>query len=171
MTATQAKRSKIEHYLDTHTTGTTAVWSRLGYKVTSAEIAYNPVTEEISDITMDNTITNITGYKRSMPVEGVVYPGDPVFDYIDNMRINMAVLEDVQTEMVNVWAYKEPINTGTEEAPVMEWPAEKVKVNIGIESIGGEGGPNTGKIKYTIYDAGDPVIGMFEPVAGVFTAD
>jgi len=171
MTATQAKRSKIGHYLDTHTTGTTAVWSRLGYKVTSAEIAYNPVTEEISDITMDNTITNITGYKRSMPVEGVVYPGDAVFDYIDNMRINMATLEDLQTEMVNVWAYKDSVNTGTEQLPVLEWPAEKVKVTIGIESIGGEGGPNTAKIKYTIYDAGDPVKGTFAPVTGIFTAD
>jgi|GEM_PF-1685364 hypothetical protein len=170
MAGVQAKRLKIEHYLDTHTTGSAAAWSRLGHKVAASEIAYNPVTEETYDITMDNTITEITGYKRSMAIEGVVYPGDDVFDYIDTMRINMAVLESLQTEMVNVWAYKASINTGTEILPVLEWPAEKVKVTIGIESIGGEGGPNTAKIKYTIYDAGDPVKGTFEPVLKVFTA-
>jgi hypothetical protein len=112
---------------------------------------------------MDSKVTDITGYARSLAIEGVVYPGDPVFDFIDNLRINMAVLDGLKTELVNVWAYKTP--TGTPSV----WPAEKVTVNIGIESIGGEGA-TTAKIKYTIYDAGDPVLGTFEPVAAAFVA-
>ena len=162
MAATQAKRSTIWHYLNTGT-GVSPVWSRLGYKVSTGEIAYNPVTEESTDITMDSTVTEITGYKRSMAIEGVVYPGDPVFDYIDNLRIGMSVLDELKTELINVWAYKTP--SGVPEV----WPAEKVAVNIGIESIGGDSA-TTAKIKYTIYDAGDPVIGTFEPVAKAFAA-
>ena len=162
MTATKAKRSTIQHYLNT---GTIAqpVWSRLGNAVSTGEIAYNPQTEETADITMDTKITEITGYARSLAIEGVVYPGDAAFDFIDNLRINMKVLDDLKTELVNVWAYKTP--TGTPSV----WPAEKVAVNIGIESIGGEGA-TTAKIKYTIYDAGDPVLGTFEPVAKKFAA-
>jgi hypothetical protein len=163
MTATKAKRSTIRHYLNTGTIAA-PVWNRLGYAVSTGEIAYNPQTEETADITMDTKVTDITGYSRSLAIEGVVYPGDPVFDFIDNLRINMAVLDGLKTELVHVWAYKTP--TGTPAT----WPAEKVPVNIGIESIGGEGA-TTAKIKYTIYDAGDPVIGTFEPVAGTFTAD
>ena len=167
MTATKAKRSTIQHYLNT---GTIAqpVWSRLGNAVSTGEIAYNPQTEETADITMDTKITEITGYARSLAIEGVVYPGDAAFDFIDNLRIGMKVLDDLKTEIVHVWAYKTPTATG--EPPVSTWPAEKVTVNIGIESIGGEGA-TTAKIKYTIYDAGDPVIGTFEPVSAVFTAD
>lgn len=162
MTATKAKRSTIQHFLNTSTTAT-PTWSRLGNAVSSGEIAYNPQTEETADITMDTKVTEITGYARSLAIEGVVYPGDPVFDFIDNLRINMAVLDGLKTELVNVWAYKTP--TGTPSV----WPAEKVAVNIGIESIGGEGA-TTAKIKYTIYDAGDPVLGTFEPTGKAFTA-
>ena len=162
MTATKAKRSTIQHYLNTGTIAA-PVWSRLGNAVSTGEIAYNPQTEETADITMDTKVTDITGYARSFAIEGVVYPGDAAFDFIDAMRIGMKVLDDLKTEIVHVWAYKTP--TGTPSV----WPAEKVTVNIGIESIGGEGA-TTAKIKYTIYDAGDPVIGTFEPVAKTFTA-
>lgn len=162
MTATKAKRSTIQHYLNTGTIAV-PVWSRLGNAVSTGEIAYNPQTEETTDITMDTKITEITGYARSLAIEGVVYPGDTAFDFIDAMRIGMKVLDDLKTQVVHVWKYKTP--TGTPST----WPAEKVAVNIGIESIGGEGA-TTAKIKYTIYDAGDPVIGKFEPVAGTFTA-
>ena len=162
MTATKAKRSTIRHYLNTGTIAA-PVWSRLGYAVSTGEIAYNPQTEETADITMDSKVTDITGYARSLAIEGVVYPGDPVFDFIDNLRINMSVLDALKTELVNVWAYKAP--TGTPAT----WPAEKVAVNIGIESIGGDGAA-TAKIKYTIYDAGDIVKGTFEPIAGTFAA-
>ena len=162
MTATKAKRSTIQHYLNTGTIAA-PVWSRLGRTVSSAEIAYNPQTEETADITMDTKVTDITGYARTLPVEGVVLPGDAAFDFIDAMRIGMKVLDNLKTEIVHVWAYKTP--TGTPSV----WPAEKVTVNIGIESIGGEGA-TTAKIKYTIYDAGDPVLGTFEPVAKKFAA-
>ena len=43
-------------------------------------------------------------------------------------------------------------------------------MNVGIETFGGEGA-TVAKIKYTLYDAGDPVKGMFEPVGGTFTPD
>lgn len=168
-TATKAKRSTIQHFLDTSSTST-PTWSRLGNAVSSAEIAYNPQTEETADITMDTKVTDITGYARSFAVEGVVYPGDEVFNLIDGMRISMAVLDDLKADLLHVWAYLAPTITGEPPSEVSTWPAEKVTVNVGIESIGGEGG-TTAKIKYTLYDAGDPVTGKFDPVAGTFTAD
>ena len=41
--------------------------------------------------------------------------------------INMRVLDDLRTDLVNVWAYKTP-TAGA-------WPAERVPVNVGIDSI------------------------------------
>jgi len=159
----KVKRSSIWHYLNTGTL-TSPTWSRLGYAVTTGAIEYNPETEETADITMDNKVTEIVSYKRSLPLEGTVYPGDPAFDFIDNIRINMGVLNDAKSEMVNVWAYKAPSGTPS------TWPAEKVPVNIAIESFGGEGAADA-KIKYTIYDAGDPILGKFDPSGKTFTAN
>ena len=169
MTATKAKRSTIRHYLDTSATQT-PTWSRLGNAVGAAEIAYNPQTEETADITMDTKVTDITGYARSFAIEGVVYPGDPVFDLIDGMRRDMAVLDDLKADLLHVWAYIAPTVTGEPPAEVSTWPAEKVPVNGGIETFGGEGA-TVAKIKYPLYDAGDPVKGRFEPVGGTFTPD
>jgi len=167
--ATKAKRSSIWHYLKTGMTTDTEpkpIWSRLGLTVESGEIAYNPETEETTDITLDSKVTEITSYKRSFAVEGVVYPGDAVFDYIDGLRTSMAVLDALHTQMVNVWAYKAP--TGDPEDKLSpayaQWPGERVPVTIGIESIGGDGA-STAKIKYTIYDIGTPVAGFFEPIS------
>lgn len=159
----KAKRSSISHYLNTGTL-LSPTWSRLGHAVSTGEIQYNPETEETADITMDVKVTEIVSYKRSLPIEGVVYPGDPAFDFIDNIRINMGVLDDAKTELVNVWGYKAPSGTPS------TWPAEKVPVNIAIESIGGDSAASA-KIKYTIYDAGDPVLGKFEPSDKTFTAN
>lgn len=173
-TPTKAKRSSIWHYLKTGMTTDTVpkpIWNRLGLTVESGEIAYNPETEETTDITLDSKVTEITSYKRSFAVEGVVYPGDAVFDYIDGLRTSMAVLDALHTQMVNVWAYKQP--TGDPKAALnpalAQWPAECVDVTIGIESIGGDGA-STAKIKYTIYDINTPVAGFFEPTTKVFTA-
>lgn len=174
MTATKAKRSSIWHFLKTGMTTDPEpkpIWSRLGHTVETGEIAYNPETEETTDITLDSKITDVTGYKRSFSVEGVVYPGDPVFDFVDALRIDMAVLDSLHTEMLNVWAYTTPSGDPDNElAPTYEqWQAEMVPVTIAIESIGGDGAA-TAKIKYTIYDAGTPVAGYYEPVTNKFTA-
>lgn len=173
-TATKAKRSSIWHYLKTGMdteTPPAPIWSRLGFTVETGEIAYNPETEETTDITLDVKQTEIIGYKRSFAVEGVVYPGDAVFDYIDGLRTDMAVLDAAHTEMLNVWAYKTPSGTPESETSPSyhQWPAERVPVAIAIDSIGGDGAA-TAKIKYTIYDIGEPVAGFYEPVTNVFTA-
>ena len=171
MAGKKAPRSSIQHFLNTGTTETPE-WNRLGFAVSSGEINYNTETEETADITMDNKVTDITGYNRNFPIEGVVLPGDPVFEFVDDLRINMRVLDDLRTDLVNVWAYKTPTVTVTEDEPPVEvktWPAERVPVNVGIDSIGGEGAASA-KIKYTLYDAGPPVIGTFNPETKVFTA-
>ncbi len=160
MAGKKAPRSSIQHFLNTGTTETPE-WNRLGFAVSSGEINYNTETEETADITMDNKVTDITGYNRNFPIEGVVLPGDPVFEFVDDLRINMRVLDDLRTDLVNVWAYKTP-TAGA-------WPAERVPVNVGIDSIGGEGAASA-KIKYTLYDAGPPVVGTFNPETKVFTA-
>lgn len=159
----KVKRSSIWHYLNTGTS-ISPTWSRLGFGINDSSLEYNPEIEETADITMDNKISEVVGYKRSLPNKGSVSPGDPAFDFIDNIRINMGTLNDAKSEIVNVWAYKTPSGTP------LTWPAERVPVNIAIERFGGPGG-ETADIDYTIYDAGDPILGKFDPTNGTFTAN
>lgn len=160
MTTAQVKRSQFATFMNT-TPSATATYALIGDGITSAEISYNPETEEYTFIHQDSGTTNLKSYKPAMPVEAIATAGDPVFDFVDGLRQARAILDGAKTDIVNVWLYE----TDTSGA----YPAEKQDVIISIDSFGGEGG-DTAKINYTLNYAGDPVAGTFNPTTKAWTA-
>ena len=159
MAVSKVKRSEFMTFMNI-TPGSSATYHIVGEGVTNAEIGYNAETEEEIYIHQDSGVTDITAYKPTMPVEATAVQGDPVFDFVDKLRINRSVLGDAVTDVVNVWLYQED-QSGA-------WPAEKQTVAISIDSFGGEGG-KPAKIKYTINYQGDPQKGTFNPATKTFT--
>jgi hypothetical protein len=153
------KRSQIKHFLNTGTVETPE-WSVIGKGITTGAIEYNPSTVEETYIDEDSGTTMIEGYKPTMPIEGTGMAGDPAFDYLDNLRIERAVLGGAQGEVVNVWLYKTEV-TGS-------WPAERQAVNISWANFGGEGGKKA-SFSATLNYVGDPVPGTFNPTTKTFT--
>lgn len=164
-TTSQVKRSQFATFMDT-TPSDTPTYALIGDGITSAEISYNPETEEYTFIHQDSGTTNLKSYSPSMPIEAIAVSGDSVFDFVDELRQSRAVLDAAKTTIVNVWLYEDP----TGEAPNETYPAEQQEVIVSIESFGGEGG-DPAKINYTLNYAGDPVAGTFGPTAKAFTAN
>lgn len=156
----KVKRSEFRTFIDK--TPETSDWALIGEGVTSGEISYNPETSEEVYIHEDSGSTDVESYKPSMAIEAVAINGDDVFEFIDRLRKDRAVLSDAHTQIVNVWLYEE--ETGG------EYPAELQDVAISIESFGGEGGESA-KINYTIHFRGDPVSGTFNPSTLTWTPD
>lgn len=154
------KRSQVMTFLNT-TPSTAATYSLIGSGVTAGSIAYNAKVEEETYIHEDNATMTIEGYAPKLPLEAVAVTADPVFEFIDGLRIARAVLDDAETDVVNVWAYKAGGPTA--------YPAEKQTVAIQIDDFGGDGGSST-KINYTINYIGDPVAGTFNVSTKAFTA-
>lgn len=154
------KRSEFATFLNT-TPSAAATYNLIGDGITSGEISYNPETEELTYIHQVTGTTSLNGYKPNMPIEGTAINGDPVFEFIDNLRKTRAVLDAAKTDIVNVWLY--------ETATAGAYPAEKQNVIITIESFGGEGG-KPAQIKYTINYAGDAILGTFNPTTKAWTA-
>ena len=75
-------------------------------------------------------------------------------------HVVLAVLDDAETDIVNVWAY--------EAGGPTAYPAEKQNVSIQIDEFGGDGGSSV-KINYTINFIGDPVPGTFNANTSAFT--
>lgn len=161
MTVQKVKRSKFMTFINITPSEAEATYELLGEGITSGEIAYNPETEEEIYIHQDSGTTDVTGYKPNMPVEGTAMAGDPVYDFIDGLRMNRAILADAKTDIVNVWLYKTEVGGA--------WPAEKQNVSIAVNTFGGDGG-GSAKINYTINYQGDPVKGTFNPTTKAFTA-
>lgn len=158
MTTAKVKRSEFASFLYC---GSVAGYNLIGDGVTNAEVGYNPATEETVYIHQDSGTTEVTSYKPSMGIEATAIEGDGVFEYIDSLRKSRALLDSAKTNVVNVWLYETPTGAA--------YPAEKQDCYIAIDTFGGEGGQSA-KINYTIYYAGDPVIGQFNSSTKAWTA-
>jgi hypothetical protein len=157
--ATKIKRSEIQTFLDVEPGDET--YELLGDGVVSGKISFNPKTSEETYINADSATITLESYAPTLPVEQTAKSGDPVFDYIDSLRIARAVLADAETTIVNVWAY--------EAGGPTAYPAEQQAVSIQIDDFGGDGG-QAAKINFTINFIGDPIPGTFNASDNSFTA-
>jgi hypothetical protein len=155
------KRKEVKHFLNTGTSST-PVYSLIGDGVTSAKINMNPQTLEETYIHETTGHTQIESYRPTLPIEMTAKHGDAAFDFVENLRVNRAILSDAQTDLVNVWLYETPVAGA--------YPAEKQSVSIQVDDFGGEGG-TVAKLNYTINYLGDPVKGTFNPTTLTFTAN
>jgi hypothetical protein len=160
MPAVKIKRSEVKSFLNT-TPLSTATYKLIGDGVTTGTINYNPKTSEETYIHEDSATIAVESYAPTMPIEATAKNGDYVFEFIDALRKSRAVLNNAETDIVNVWLYE----TGGPTA----YPAEKQTVSIQIDDFGGDGGV-AAKINYTINFIGNPVLGTFNSGTSVFTA-
>jgi len=86
--------------------------------------------------------------------------GDSVFDFVDGLRQDRAVLDSAKTDLVLVYLYEDAVDG--------EYPAEKQPVSVQIDSFGGDGG-SANRINFTLNFVGDPVKGTFNPTSKAFT--
>lgn len=156
------KRSLLVTLIDTTPGEASTSYKVIGDGVTDLSVSYNPQTKTEQYINQDSADTSITGYQPSAPVTMQVKKGDPVFEFVNNLRKNRAIGEDAETTIVNVDAY--------ETASSGEYPAEKQNVSVQIDSYGG---PATDplSIGFTLNYKGDPVQGTFNTSTSTFTAN
>ena len=144
----KVKRSQFATFLNTG--GTTAGWSRFGKGVTSQSVAYNPTVNSEQYIDEDNATSSVDAYAPTINTPQTAYKGDPVFEYIDELRQSRAIGDDAVTDMLLVYMY----NKDDKGA----YMAEKQKVSISITDFGGDAGSPL-SITYDLGFIGDPVIG------------
>lgn len=163
----KVKRSEIQTFLNVTPESPhimeseEATYALLGDGVVTGTINMNPKNTTETYIAEDNANTSVDSYAPTIPVEQTAKVGDSVFDYVDQLRLDRAILGDTETDIVNVWAYE----TGGPTA----YPAEQQKVSISVEDFGGDGGMPV-KINFAINFIGDPIPGTFNATTKVFTA-
>lgn len=148
------KRNLLGSFLNTGTPAV-PVWSLISAGVPEGVINMNPKTSEETYIGDDNATIAVESYAPTMAIESTAIVGDEVFDWLDAVRQDRALLADAETELVNVWLY--------ETGALGYYYAEKIDVSVQVDSFGGPGSEAT-KLAYTINYIGDPVAGGFDPV-------
>lgn len=149
MAMEKIKRSLFATFINTTPGETAETWSRMGKGITSQNISYNPNVTTEQYIDEDNATSSVDSYAPSLDGTQTCYKGEPVFEYIDNLRQNRAVGSALETEVLFVYMY-----AGAEGA----FKAEKNKCVIQLGEYGGDGGGNV-TMTYTVGLNGDPVVG------------
>ena len=109
----------------------------------------------------DSGVTDVESYRLNIATPMTAIAGDPVFDFVDGLRMKRSVLADARTQCCIVYLYKESGAGG--------YPAEKSDCSIQIDDFGGAGGESA-KLNFTVNLIGDPVSGSFDPSSKAFTA-
>lgn len=154
------KTSKIAAFLNTAaSTETDPTWSRVR-KQGELKLTYNATTEEENFVDEESPTTSVERYAVSFDGEMTCYKGDPVFDYLDEIRQARATGEKCETDCLVVYLYD---NEGEAYA------SELNKASIQINDFGGEGGGGKAKISYTVNFNGDHTRGTCTVVDGAPT--
>lgn len=159
--AQKIKRSKFATFLNTGTKAA-PVWSRFGKGVTEQTVDYGTNVTEEQYIDEDSARSSVEGYKLNIPSPMTAFVGDPIFDFVDELRIQRRILSEAETECLFVYLYKD------EESGA--YPAEKMDCAIKINSFGGPANESV-KLDYDVVPSGDPVHGMFNPATKTFTEE
>ena len=148
---TLVKRKEIMLYLNTKPTEESEVWGLYGKKSTTATYTYNPNSTSETYITDDNATNTLDSYSVTIDGNMKCYFGDAIYDFIDNLRYNLATGSDAVTKALLIDKYDKNSVDSSFRAQVFE-------ATISIESYGGDGGV-TPSITFTIGLNGDPIQG------------
>lgn len=150
------KRSAFKMFMDVGS----GEYEIIGPGVTELSISYNPQTSTEQYIHEDTATTEMTGYQPNAPVTGQAVSGDPVFEYINNMRINLPIGSDAHTNVVLVDVFGKQTSGS--------YAATKQPVSIQIDSYGGPASDPL-SIGYTINWRGSGTQGTFDPDTKTFS--
>lgn len=165
MTLEKIMRSKLRHYLLTDTTPD--VWSQLSKGVSSLSTSFNPEIEEEAYIGDDNKTKYTSGLAPETTFDMSWDDSDLANDYIFDIAWARSVGTAAETYLLTV---DMTTSTSVGEPAVLWYAALKDKVAIGFNSLGDEAVKPL-KIGVTLGHQGDPVVGKYEPISGVFTPD
>lgn len=140
-------RAQFVTYINTTPKEDTANWSLLGVGVTGYAISYNPQVTTEKWIIHESATSSVDSYQRAGDVSQRCYKGDPVFEYMNELRRKAATGSEVQTQVLDIDRY-DASETGA-------YNATKSDATIAISSYMGE----DAVIEYTIHYNGDPVLG------------
>lgn len=140
----KVKTSKIAAFVNTGETAA-EVWSRIR-KQNELKLSYDAETEEEKYVDEEAPTTSIENYKVSIEGDHIAFKGDPIFEYLDELRQERATGTRAETDVLLVYLY---------DAKEDVYSAERNRASIQIKDFGGEGGGGTASISYTINFIGD----------------
>lgn len=153
-------RTEWADFLNTTPNAEAPTWAIIGVGITDMSTEYNANVSEEKWIIHKNATKTVDSYALSSGAEQTAYKGDPVFDFIDEIRYRLKTGSEAETTLLEIDKY-----SVTDEDSNPKYRARLWNVAISIESNKGE----TAQVNYTINYKGDPTFGTVTFADGVPT--
>ncbi len=165
MTYVKVTRDQIATYLNVTPEALSKDWEIVGVGITDYGQDYNPQTTTEKWIIHKNATTTLDSFQIQASASQSCYYGDPVYDFVNNLRRTGAVGSKVETEVLDIDLYD-----STEAGGLTTYKATLYKCAVVLTSYAKGENP---AIEYDIYYNGDPVLGTVTFTDGVptFTED
>lgn len=144
-------RDQIATYLNTTPSAEKETWSIVGVGITDYGQSFNPQVETEKWIIHKNATSSLESYQIQGDVSQKCYFGDPVYDFVNNLRRTAGVGSAVETQILDIDLYD-----STGEAPSISYKATKYNCMIAVTGYARGESP---VIEYSIYYNGDPTVG------------
>jgi len=143
-------RTEWVDFLNTNPKESNPEWSIVGVGITDKSTDYNAEVSEEKWIINKNATKTVDSYALSSGVEQTAYKGDPVFEFVDNIRYRLLTGSDAETTLLEIDKY-----SVTDESSTPKYRARLWNVAIEISSNAGD----SAKVNYNIHYIGDPIFG------------
>ncbi len=153
-------RTEWVEFLNTTPDAAKPTWAIVGVAVTDKSTDYNANVTDEKWIIYKNNVKEIDSYALSSGVEQTAHKGDPVFEFIDEIRYRLKTGDKANTTLVEIDKY-----SVTDEETTPKYRARLWNIAIEISSHGGD----TAKVNYNIHYIGDPTFGTVTFENGVPT--
>lgn len=160
LTLEKLTRDQTLSFLNTTPFDSKETWSLVGIGIEDMGKEYNPQKTTSKWIIHKNATTTTDSHQMASAVSQKCYKGDPVFEYLNNLRRTMAIGAACVTKMLDVDTWNA---TGTGASKAYE--ASVSEVNISITKYN----DSDAVIEYDIDFNGDPVLGTVTFADGVPT--
>lgn len=146
---TKITKNKVIPFIDISGTisgaNWTPTWKRID-KSTIFDLAFNPQSESVDYIAYESAVEEISSYQPELPQEIAMYRGNPIYDYVESLCINLPVGDSVTVPFLLAW----PPNPGESGVEVIKaWQVKQCRLLLSnYNSV-------DGKIIFTLKLGGD----------------
>ena len=88
-------------------------WKRID-KSTIFDLSFNPQSESVDYISMEAAVEEVSSYQPELPQEIALYRGNEIYDFVEELCIEMPVGDDIKVPFLLCWPPKDGTIKGSQ---------------------------------------------------------
>lgn len=129
MAETKITKNKVIPFIDTSNTINGSSWSPAWARIdksTIFDLALNPQSESVDYISMESAVEEVSGYQPELPQEIALYRGNPIYDFVEKLCIDLPIGDAIKVPFLLCWPPK-PKSGGSGE-DIQAWQVKECRL-------------------------------------------